>query len=497
MVDIELIASHTCIHCKKTIEASLSKVMTFSKDSTPWIMFYANLFRLPTLTCCGVSALPTFIAVKSDNSIDHSLFSGKTKFKIGSEEVPVIIDEHNHFAVTRTFTKQMEIEQQLAKQIKLWERQKDDFFHKTFTYFKVHFEQVIDEMNHMEVLDILRTFEDESVHLSPQMPRRFVYKGKNERKLITKWIKKEIKSLASAESEEVYKYLYFLIVDYFIQLKLIPQIHYLKWDVQKFEKMIGESLLTYLLVSFPLTSYFSFLKDEAMLQLTNKGQFQKELRQLLEKTQKELADVTNHNQKLQQAIEAQQKTIADLEVKNERLRAENIRLEKELHETGDILLIGRQAQKIRELKGLLSELQGEVKELRSQVQHAEVDHVLEFVELEEESTRVAPNFAQLDGRTVGIFGDIQGYQNDEGGYPCKIRSCESLKNPNAISVLRESDILVVLTQHISHSCMWSIKEFANQHDLPVIYSRHTNINIILNQVLTVIARDQEKDSSTH
>ncbi|UTW70303.1 hypothetical protein KHA80_07030 [Anaerobacillus sp. HL2] len=71
---------------------------------------------------------------------------------------------------------------------------KEDFFRQTYTYFSVHFEQIIDEMDHLEVLDILRTFED-GYNLT-QRPRKFVYKGKNERKLITKWIKKEIKSLA-------------------------------------------------------------------------------------------------------------------------------------------------------------------------------------------------------------------------------------------------------------------------------------------------------------
>ena len=487
MIEIEIIASRDCIHCGQTVETRIKEVEKHTKDTTPWIMFYAHLFELPRLKCCDTNFLPSHIVVKSHSPIDDSLFSGKTKFKVGSEEVPVIIDEANDFAVTRTFKEQLELDKQLAKQKKLWERQKDDFFHKTYTYFTVHFEQIIDEMDHQEVLDILRTFEDGYVVTSPQIPRRFVYKGKNERKLITKWIKKEIKSLAQAESEEIKKYLFFLIVDYFVQLKLIPQIHYLKWDPQKFEKMIGESLLTYLLVSFPLTSYFSFLKDEAILNLTNKGHFQKELRQLLEKTQKELAAVVTNNSKLQQTIESQKKAMADLEAKNEKLRLQNSRLEEQLNETGEELLIARQSQKIKELKGIVNELQEEIKELRPLVEAKE-----QGASLPEEEASIIPkaeeviDYSLLNGKTVGIFGDIQGYETEEDTYPCKILSCESLKNPNAVGILRESDILVVLTQRISHSCMWSIKEFANQNDLPVIYSRHTNVEIILKQILTSI-----------
>jgi hypothetical protein len=483
MIEIELIASHKCIHCGKTVEARIKKVEDLAENTTPWIMFYGHLFELASLQCCNRSYLPTYIAVKSQRPIEDSFFSGKTKMKVGSEEVPVIIDEPNNFAVTRTFKEQIELEHQLAKQNKLWERQKDDFFQKTYTYFTVHFEQIIDEMDHQEVLDILRTFEDGYLSLAPQRPRRFVYKGKNERKLITKWIKKEIKSLAQDESEEIKKYLFFLIVDYFVQLKLIPQIHYLKWDAQKFEKMIGESLLTYLLVSFPLTGYFSFLKDEAILRLTNKGHFQKELRHLLEKTQKELAMATATNSKIQQTVEAQKRTIADLENKNEKLRLQSSRLEEQLNETSDELLIARQAQKIKELKGLVNELQTEVKDLRERVGEQEKEEVVREEEVILQSSEEVTDFSLLSGKTVGIFGDIQGYETDEEAYPCKILSCESLKNPNAVSILRESDFLVVLTQHISHSCMWSIKEFANATELPVIYSRHTNVWIILKQIV--------------
>ncbi|MFN7252841.1 MAG: hypothetical protein ACK4M9_19030 [Anaerobacillus sp.] len=487
MIEIELIASHKCIHCGKTVEARAQKVENFAENTTPWIMFYGHLFELPSLYCCNTTYLPTFIAIKSHSSIEDSFFSGKKKMMVGSEEVPVIIDEPNHFAVTRTFKEQIELEHQLAKQNKLWKRQKDDFFQKAYTYFTVHFEQIIDEMDHQEVLDILRTFEDGYLSLAPQRPRRFVYKGKNERKLITKWIKKEIKSLAQEESEEIKKYLFFLIVDYFVQLKLIPQIHYLKWDAQKFEKMIGESLLTYLLVSFPLTGYFSFLKDEAILRLTNKGHFQKELRHLLEKTQKELAMATATNSKIQQTVEAQKRTIADLENKNEKLRQQNSRLEEQLNATGDELLIARQAQKIKELKGLVNELQEEVRDLRERVGEQEEEEVVKEDEVILQSSEgVVTDFSPLSGKTVGIFGDIQGYETEEEVYPCKILSCESMKNPNAVSILRESDFLVVLTQHISHSCMWSIKEFANEAELPVIYSRHTNVAIILKQILTMI-----------
>lgn len=490
MMEIEVIASRNCSNCGQTVEESLNVVQDISKNTTPWIMFYTLLFELPLLDCCSSKFLPTHIQVKSHSPIDDGLFSGKNKFKIGSEEVPIITDKPESYAVTRSYKEQIELEQQLAKQKKLWERQKDDFFHKTYTYFSVHFEQIIDEMDHQEVLDILRTFEDGYMQISTHRPRKFVYKGKNERKLITKWIKKEIKSLAQEESEEVKKYLFFLIVDYFVQLKLIPQIHYLKWDPQKFEKMIGESLLMYLLVTFPLTSYFSFLKDEAILRLTNKGHFQKELRQLLEKSQKELATVSSNNAKMQLIIESQREAIADLEAKNERLQLQTSRLQKKLNETGEKPLLERQSNKIRELKGLINELQKEVKELRSRqivvskIEMAQVDDVkTDLVTIKEPEK----DFTVLGGKTIGIFGNIQGYESDDEQFQCKILSCESMKSANAVGILKESDILVVLIQHISHSCMWSIKEYANVNDIPIIYSRHTNIEIILEQVVDMLS----------
>ena len=487
MIEFEMIASRACVHCGQTIEVTLKEVQNHSINTTPWIMFHTYLFELPILECCNTSELPTHIHMKNDEQANDILFSGK--FKVGSEDVPVIIDDPSSYAFTRTYKEQVELEQQFRKQNKLWKRQQDDFFQKTYTYFSLHFEQIIDEMDHQEVLDILRTFEDTCMQGDPTKPRRFVYKGKNERKLITKWIKKEIKSLAQEESEEIKKYLFFLIVDYFIQLKLIPQIHYLKWDPQKFEKMIGESLLTYLLVSFPLTSYFSFLKDEALLRLANKGQLQKELRQLLEKTQKELATVSSNNVKMQQMIESQRKAMADLEMKNEKLRIQNSHLEELLEETGDEKIIARQSRKIKEFKGIIDAMQEEIKQLRAkEVSETKENENSEVID--ENSKKIdlhePTDFSALSGKTVAIYGDIQGYETDEETFGCKILSCESLKNPNAVGILRSSDILVVLTQHISHSCMWSIKEYANQEQLPVVYSRHTNLEIILEQVLAVL-----------
>lgn len=491
MIEIEIIASRTCAQCGKTIKESLVEVNNLDENTTPWILYYTFLFELRKLTCCNSSEFPTYIQMKSQSLLDSNLFSDSDKYEIGSEDVPVICDDASSFAVTRTYQQQVEIEKQLKKQSNLWERQKEAFFKKIYTYFSTHFDQIIDEMDHREVLDVLRAFEDDYLQTSSNNQRRYVYRGKNVKKSINKSVKKEVKSLAKDETEEIKKYLFFLIVEYFVLFKLIPQINYLKWNVQKFEKMIGESLLMYLLVTFPLTSYFSFLKDEAILRLTYKGHFQKEIHQLLEKTQNQLKIVSKKNENLQRTVKSQREVIADMEEKTERLRIENSRLDDRLNETGDNHLQGRQGQKIKELKGIINELQEEIKELRKE--RIEKQTISEEIFAEKhgsESVTVKKvkekDISRLSGVTVAIFGDIQCYSNENDRYPCSILTVESMNNPNAVAILNDSDVIVVLIQHIAHSCMWSIKEYANQRGVPVVYSRHTNLQLIMDQVLQAI-----------
>lgn len=49
------------------------------------------------------------------------------------------------------------------------------------------------------------------------------------------------------------------------------------------------------------------------------------------------------------------------------------------------------------------------------------------------------------------------------------------------SELKETDIVVVITSHISHDNMWRIKKEVN--DIPVIYSEYDRANRILEQIL--------------
>ncbi|MCT8136914.1 hypothetical protein H1D32_03575 [Anaerobacillus sp. CMMVII] len=67
-----------------------------------------------------------------------------------------------------------------------------------------------------------------------------------------------------------------------------------------------------------------------------------------------------------------------------------------------------------------------MKDLRSRVIEEELilesEAVTKPIPVEE-----VTDFSPLDGKTVGIFGDIQTYRSDENEFPCRILSCESLK----------------------------------------------------------------------
>lgn len=50
-------------------------------------------------------------------------------------------------------------------------------------------------------------------------------------------------------------------------------------------------------------------------------------------------------------------------------------------------------------------------------------------------------------------------------------------------MLRQSDILVVLIDHISHMAMWTVKAYAIANDIPVFFEKSVNVGVILNNIV--------------
>lgn len=52
-------------------------------------------------------------------------------------------------------------------------------------------------------------------------------------------------------------------------------------------------------------------------------------------------------------------------------------------------------------------------------------------------------------------------------------------DPRFYEVLKQSDVIIVLTQFISHRLMWEAKAHAIDHDKTIIYRKEMNIERLL------------------
>ena len=139
----------------------------------------------------------------------------------------------------------------------------------------------------------------------------------------------------------------------------------------------------------------------------------------------------------------------------------------------------RSQRKLETMKTLINEMRAEIKRLQPK------DEVLESsVELDESSeTGVFPAPKMFNAK-VAIFG---GYREACASQFPNVQTMTGYENPDEFGVLiKNSDIAVVLTQHIGHSSMWAIKAFCAVYGKPVWFSTHTNIPVILQEAAKLI-----------
>lgn len=133
-------------------------------------------------------------------------------------------------------------------------------------------------------------------------------------------------------------------------------------------------------------------------------------------------------------------------------------------------------QKIRDLKGLVAELKSELARrlpAEEQVEPA----VLEEAPLAPPArAEKEPDLSVLEGKVVGILGGWRHEQAERGDYPCVVLTDSAEKmGPEFYQVLKESDMLIVLTEHISHAAMWEAKAYAVGEGKPIYFRRGVNI----------------------
>lgn len=501
------IAFRKCPNCDKSIEIKLETVSEkMSKQTLPWVLFFKELYRLPSLECCGTQYYPSHIRLRPTDDVLkqnpqlEELFHGQDhQYQVGTNKVPVISDESLNFPIIRSYEEQMIIHKQIKQQNRLLSRKQDEFYNTCYSYFSIHFEQIIQEIDGEEILDVLDAMMNTQYGFHLKDLKAPVKVNRKDKKAYLNWVKKQIRLIAEKHADEGKQMTFYLIVKYFVEWELIQGIYYLRWNIEKYEKMIGKTLLLYMVLQFPLTNYFSYLREEAILKLTSTRKNHRKKYEIVNVIQNDLDKANQKIDKLQQTIERQRETILLLESKVASYEYRNDQLNKELlmkeEELPNVL---SQSRKIKGLKGIIESLRYELQTFKedssneneqkptlndeSRTETPFEDDIETGTESNYEHLQVeVDDLAVLNGKIVGIFGDIQFSQEQLEAFPFSIITTSTVQNVEGVGVLNKSDVCVVLTQHISHPCMWAIKEHAYAKGIPVLFSRHTNLRIILNQ----------------
>lgn len=272
---------------------------------------------------------------------------------------------------------------------------------------------------------------------------------------------------------------HYFIVDHLLEIGPLG------WRVELDAKDYGQLRTRFAVLHFPLAD--SLEKERT-----------KFIGQIVKKDKGDNAFLFNRIGQLTEELTRTKKRNTDLYHKIESMKFEIADYQKKLNEAYNEIRKLRENQqvvsrdpddirKIHELKSFISELMTELKKQDEKIQEltSATNGAVEPATLEEdipsEKQEQSIDLSTLEGKTVGIIG---GFRKVHKEYLCTIllHTGETL-NPDFYNLLNRSDILVVLTQFVSHAAMWEAKAFAITEDKPIFFEKAINLDRILENIV--------------
>ena len=279
--------------------------------------------------------------------------------------------------------------------------------------------------------------------------------------------------------------------DYFIYQHLLD-VGPLGWALDKDVKYYGQKRMRFIVLHFPLGEALEELRTEWIGQLIKKEKGDNDflfrrIAMLTDELNRTRQRITKYVHQIEELKAEQSKLQEKLSEAYEQLRKEKENKNIVTRDPADI-------EKIRELKSFIAELIDELKEkdkLIRELQPAQEEMIVP--ELEEAQIDTEPETLDiLSGKTVAIIGG-QRQEQAQKEYPCKVivHSGEAL-NPDFYYTLKQADIIIVLTQFVSHLAMWEAKAYALQNDVPIYFMKGLNIPRLLEEVAASDRKLKEK-----
>ncbi|MED0649934.1 DUF2325 domain-containing protein [Aeribacillus pallidus] len=266
--------------------------------------------------------------------------------------------------------------------------------------------------------------------------------------------------------------------DYFIYQHLLD-LGAMGWEITKDIKYYGKKRMRFMILHFPLGEATEMLRTEWIGQVIRRNQGDNDflfrrISMLTDELNRARNKITDYVHQIDEMKIEKQKLENNLHQAYEDIR--NMKNKKITYQRDP-----SDVTKIHELKSLVSELIRELKEknrIINELRPKEENKEPAFLE-EQTIEKAEDNLSNLEGKTVVIIGG-QRQEQAKQQYVCNVltHSGETL-DPNFYQVLKQADIIVILTQFIPHLAMWEAKAFAIENDIPIYYTKGLNIQKIL------------------
>jgi hypothetical protein len=374
----------------------------------------------------------------------------------------VITESGIHYGDVIDANRSIEVQKDQKNRFKIFQEKEKDFWEQYYDYAIANWRDVVNELNSFEIREAY-----EKMLISTNA------------KTLNQLRKDVLNRFKTIEEKHIF---WRLANDYFIYHHLL-EIGALGWEIFKDIKQYGRKRMRFIILHFPLGESMEQFRTEWIGQVIKKNYGDNDF------LFRRIAMLTDELKRTKEKILRYVHRIDEL-------KAEKAQLEKRLSEAYNEMRKIKENKiaynrdpndviKIHQLKSFINELIDELKNrgVNQEVEQEQKDEHKEIPVLEETQITETVNLNILEGKTVVIIGG-QRQEQAQQNYVCDVltHSGETL-DPKFYQVLKQSDIIVVLTQFISHLAMWEAKAYAIQNDIPIHFTKGLNIQKILYEIV--------------
>jgi|GEM_PF-5133719 Protein involved in chromosome segregation, interacts with SMC proteins len=436
-----------CPRCKRWAITEVDRCIVKSLDQLE-SMPLGNV-PISNIECCGLSEAPTHLVI-SDSSKKEPHF-----VPLGTAEIPLAGKTHTQEEIER-------IDRGAEIQLSLWREQRGQILNDYYEWVKREgfLHKVIDEFMKKEMqaaldkMGVLKSGKQLSRSEAVHVIRRMNSEGQRQ---------------------------VFCIISEVMIEDIIFAMYQTEWPVEQWRNTYGKHRIIWPVVHMPIVDDLEGLRISAIAKLGGTKRPEtailfERIRSLEDNLRRRAEQVRNQNDLLvelraKQAGTEEKLSLAYAEIR--RLKTENVELLQACKIEPD--------RRVREFKGLIAEMRQELRRLQPKEEVVAV--TLDETTPTESVVSCVQQF-DLSDKVIGIIG---GLRQEQAENFANVITATGDEDPAFVRILTSSDILVVLTQHVSHSSMWAAKEYAIENEKLIVYSRHINLPLILMEVSNMLA----------